>query len=269
MNLFDSLNNACELTKDITTEREEQQIQQMYPDPTQWSEAYQAFKTAPSLFPNMATLICSPYPEDNWGDINGIVSTFDEECRLPRQDDHIDPNKIYTSDIASLRSLAADQIRITKLFEKKLTESLKEKDKFGLNEADIMAMQALTAARSAVTAINKEQIQIKKNIADIRLKQQQNKYSGGSGNGGNGMDTSTPGYTTSAQIGRQIMDDIFNMPGNVVETNIPYDSQPTNDIDMAAHVLDDIVNVGNSIVHETMNPTTYAVMDQYGNHVGC
>jgi hypothetical protein len=37
---------------------------------------------------------------------------------------------------------------------------------------------------------------------------------------------------------------------------------------MAAHVLDDIVNGGNSIVHETMNPTSYAVMDQYGNHVG-
>ncbi len=267
MNLFDSLNSACEITKDITAEREDQQLQQMYPDPTQWAESYQAFKTAPSLFPNMATLICSPYPEDNWGDINGIVSTFDEECRLPRQDDRIDPNKIYTSDIAALRALAADQIRVTKLFEKKLTESLKEKDKFGLNEADIMAMQALTAARSAVTAINKEQIQIKKNIADIRLKQQQNKYSGASGGNG-GMDTSMPGYATSAQIGRQIMDDIFNMPGNVVDTSIPYEPQSSNDLDMASRVLDDIVGSGNGVIYETMNPTTYAVMDQYGNHIG-
>ena len=43
-------------------------------------------------------------------------------------------------------------------------EGLTDRGKFGLNEADIMAMQALTSARSAITAINKEQIAIKKNI---------------------------------------------------------------------------------------------------------
>ena len=267
MNLFDGLNAACELTKDITAEREDQKLQQLYPDPQQWVESYQSFKSSPTLFPNMATLICSPYPEDKWGDVTGIVSTFDEECRLPRQDDRIDPNKIYTSDIASLRSLAADQIRITKLFEKKLTESLKEKDKFGLNEADIMAMQALTAARSAVTAINKEQIQIKKNIADIRLKQQQNKYNGNS-NSGYGSDGSLAGYVTSEQIGRQIMDDIFSMPGTDVSVeNIPYEQQP-GDLDRAAQLIDETVTIGSEVSYETRNPKTYAVMDQYGNHIG-
>ena len=268
MNLFEALQKSVEMCPD--TNDSEQKLNDMYPDPQHWADAFANYQTQPQLYPNIGTLICSPYPEDNWGNVTGILSTFDEEVRFPQRDDKIDPNRIFTNDIAALRSLAADQIRVKKLFEKRLTESLKDKDKFGLNENDIMAMQALTAANNAVTSINKEQIQIKKNIADIRLKQQQQRAqqtNAGATNAGGGNE----GYTNSSMIGRQIMDDIFSTVGTTVSTTSPveYSDAQQMDINQAASILDNLIPSNpTSTAYETLNPTTYAIIDQSGNPIG-
>ena len=60
-----------------------------------------------------------------------------------------------------------------KIFEKRLQESLTEKRKVGLTEEDVLAMQALTAANNAIVSSINQQVNIKKTIADLRIKQQQ------------------------------------------------------------------------------------------------
>ena len=264
MNLFEGLQSVSDIADRLEEKQAASQMDTMYPDLSTLQEEYNNFQTQPMLYPNMATITCSPYVEDNWGNAAGILSTFNEEITFPQRDDKIDPNKIYTSDIAALRSLAADHIRLKKIFEKRLSESLRDKDKFGLNENDILGMQALNQATSTITAINKEQIQIKKNIADIRLKQQQNRAqannNGQSTNGENGQ------YVNSSMIGRQIMDDIFNMPTSPVD--MPEYNAPQMDIDQAASILDSVVPVSENVQYETMHPTTYAVIDELGNPVG-
>ena len=109
--------------------------------------------TRPVLY-NMDGWI-SPYASDNWGATSIILKSMEDISRLPPLSDKVDPNKIFTSDISALRTQAADQMKVTKMFEKKLMESLTERGKMGLNENDIMAMQALTSARSSVTNSNR------------------------------------------------------------------------------------------------------------------
>jgi hypothetical protein len=265
MNLFDGMMEASKMSEGYEATRQETQDNLMYPDPNQWVDAYNNFKMEPVLFPNVANVTVSPYPEDNWGDVSSIMMSMGvENLQFPQRDNKIDPNKIFTSDIAALRSLAADQMRVTKLFEKRLTESLRDKDKFGLNEADILAMQALTAARSAVTAINKEQIQIKKNIADIRLKQQQNRgmTDGGSPTTNNGESA----YTNTNMIGRQIMDSLFDAVGTTVNTSTY--SVEQSSLEQADAIIDQLVQTPTSTAFETLNPTTYAIVDESGNAYG-
>lgn len=264
MNLFDGMMEASRMTEGYEVSRQEAMTEQLYPDPNQWVDAYNNFKMEPVLFPNVANVSASPFPEDNWGDMSSIMMSMGvENLQFPQRENKLDPNKIFTSDIAALRSLAADQMRVTKLFEKRLTESLRDKDKFGLNEADILAMQALTAARSAVTAINKEQIQIKKNIADIRLKQQQTR---GVTDGGGVAPTGDINYTNSNMIGKQIMDNLFEVAGKPVDSS-NYTVEQTS-LERAGAILDEITNEPLSTAFETMNPKTYAIVDSSGNAYG-
>lgn len=228
-----------------------------------WANEFGGFRTRPVLY-NMDGYI-SPYASNNWGATSTILKTLGDESRLPPLSDKVDPNKIFTSDISALRTLAADQIKITKMFEKKLIEGLTDRGKIGLNEGDIMAMQALTSARSAITAINKEQIAIKKNIADLRIKQQQNSsnQSGGndSGTGGRGVST--------MDIGRSIMDNIFDAPSVSMSTNTPtpveYHTMSQGD---ASRVLDDLIPTSNPHVQfESMKPKTVVLIGETDDDV--
>jgi len=260
MSLFDAIGEMEHLIPDI----ESQQQQQMYTNPQSFANEFNAYRMEPTLYPN-ATQYISPYAYDNWGGVTGIIASFDESSRAPATiiDNKIDPNKIYTAELAALRTSAADQVRITKLFEKKLMEGLKDKDKFGLNENDIEAMQALTAARSAVTGINKEMINIKKNISELRLKQQQQQLArGGTPQGGD------PGVlpTTGSDIGHSVLDDIFDkLPAGVpVNYNDSYDPQTiASDIDRAEDILNGAVGLGKLdkyTQYETENPTTVVLI---------
>ena len=259
MSLFDLMEETQHLIPDIEAEQQEL----LYTDPQSFANEFNAYKMEPTLYPN-ATQYISPYAYDNWGGVTGIIASFDESTRSPGTiiDNKIDPNKIYTAELAALRTSAADQIRITKLFEKKLMEGLKDKDKFGLNENDILAMQALTSARAAVTGINKEMIGIKKNISELRLKQQQMARTGGQGG--------DPGVlpTMSSDIGHSVLDDIFDkMPAGTsisYENAVAYDPQAVqSDIDNATGILDGVMDAGKLdkyTQYETANPSTVVLI---------
>lgn len=226
--------------------------------PSNWQEEFSGIKTNPVLY-NMDGYI-SPYASNNWGGTSTILRTIADESRLPAVSDRVDPNRIFTSDISALRTQAADQMKITKMFEKRLMESLADRGKVGLNENDIMAMQALTSARASVTAIQKEQIAIKKNIADLRIKQQQ--QSGGSGTG----PTSDGRAPSAIGMGRYMLDDIFNSQA----TSMPFDNSvndgayQTMTSDDVATVLDDIVDASANkhIQYEASSPKTYVVVGE-------
>ena len=224
--------------------------------PMNWQDDFASFKSRPVLY-NMDGYI-SPYSSNNWGGTSAILSTLDDQSRLPSLVEKVDPNKIFTSDISALRTLAADQIKVVKMFEKKLVEGLNDRGKVGLNENDIMAMQALTAARSAVTAINKEQIAIKKNIADLRIKQQQqNNASSATSTGvGGGRGPS------SVDVGRSILDNIFESPGTVMNTtpSVPADTYQDSSLNDASRLLDELIPSSAQAHFEAAGPKTYVVI---------
>ena len=254
--MMDQQRPFVEGTYDPTTHQPTYQPPQ---DSTEMGNIFTLYRTQQPLY-NVDGYI-SPYPTNNWDNTSSTILNFiDDQGRLPALEQKLDPNKIYNSDIAALRTLAADQSKITKMFEKRLVESLTDKGKFGLTEDDVIAMQALTSARAAITAINKEQINIKKNIAELKIKQQQNARSGSMMNNGSSDEMSGVGNTFSEA--KNMMDRIFNMPAVTANTTVPANYQAeTVSLDRAAEVLVDIIPDVNELTkYEAQNPTTYVVI---------
>lgn len=235
-----------------------------YTDPgpaMNFDDAFAGFKSSPVLY-NIDGYI-SPYSGNNWGGTTNILQYLDEEARLPSFENKIDPNKIFTSEINGLRALAADQQKIVRMFENRLKESLTEKGKMGLTEEDIEALSALTTARSAITGTYKEQVAIKKNIAELRIKQAQNNNNGSSSAQADG----SGGRFGAADVGRSIMDNIFAMPVSAPNTDSmnPVYNAPTMDVDKASSVIDELVPSTNGIVkYEGYNPATFVVIGESG-----
>ena len=205
----------------------------------------------------------SPYSCNNWGGTSNILQYIDESYRVPGNETKIDPNKIFSSEVNGLRAIEADQAKMLKMFERKLVESLTEKGKVGLTEEDINAMAAINSARSTLAGIEREKVNIKKNIADIKIKQAQN------GNGsGNGTGTGSTGSNVSSfDVGRSIMDNIFDIPGGSssgsVQSDIPVTSveYTAANVDAAASIVDALVtDVNDSLKFENREPTTYVVV---------
>lgn len=224
------------------------------PPLTDWDKEFMGFKTRPVLY-NVDGWI-SPYSSNNWGGTSNILQYLDDQSRLPAIENKIDPNKIFSSEINGLRALASDQQKIVKMFEKKLMESLTEKGKFGLTEADVEAMSALTSARTAITAISKEQVNIKKNIAEIKIKQNQNAN----------VSTNSTGNTQSVKgansndIGRSILDNIFDSPAISQSTSVNYNAQSVSN---PSSLIDNIVpSVNPMITYESNEPKTYVVIGE-------
>ena len=224
-----------------------------YQDTSKMQEYYSMYKLQQPSYAIEGYI--SPYPTNNWDTSSGILNYVDDSSRLPSLDQKIDPNRIFNSDIAALRALASDQNKIVKMFEKRLTESLTDKGKFGVNEDDINAMQAVTAGRNAIVGITKEQINIKKNIADIKLKQQQ--QAGMTGQVGSLGGSSVSGI----DMGKSFMDRIFDMPARQPATDIQY-SAPSVSLDQASQVIDDLIpsTVNATVSYESSSPTTYVVV---------
>lgn len=215
-----------------------------------------SYNYKPTLF-NMDGYI-SPYASNNWNATSNILGYIDDMSRLPAIENKLDPNKIFNSDIAALRAIGADETKIIKLFEKKLIEVLSDKGKYGLTEDDIAAMQALTAARSAVTNIQKEQVNIKKNIADIRIKMNaQNNNTNGNTNSNNTYNS----MNDKDAIARSMMDNLFDFKAPDQQSITQYQGAvEVNPVD-ASNLIDDIMPVTNdTIQYAALDPTTYVVL---------
>lgn len=222
-----------------------------------WEEAFSNFKTTPVLY-NMDGFI-SPYSSNNWGSNSKLLQYIDDQSRLPALENKVDPNKIFTSEINSLRALEADQLKLIKMMEKKLYESISEKGKIGLTEEEIEALSAITSGRNAIAGMANARVSIKKNIADIRIKQNQLANNPAAANA-----TGNTGYSgSSMDIGRSMLDKIFEVPAgtaNLPTTNIDY--SPINSSD-AGRVLDDLVpNVNSNLKYEGVEPKTYVVVGE-------
>ena len=262
LDTFRSFNDACPFEQVGETINPQQPAEWDKPadDPQVWLDRYAQFKSRPQFNPNVNGYI-SPYASAHWGSSSDIMQTLSDGFQYGPLQEKVDPNKIFNSDIAALRTLAADQIKVVKVFERKMLESLNDRGKFGVNEDDIAAMQALTSARAAITAINKEQVAIKKNIAELKIKQQQ---VSGTSTAGNNPNQVSGSMTSNYDVGRSIMDQIFDMPIPAAATAEPtVQNYPTMDLEEASNVLENLVNVSDvpsSIHYESDNPTTYVIV---------
>lgn len=227
-----------------------------------WLDRYATFSSRPRFNPNMDGYI-SPYTGGHWGATSDIMQTLSAGAELGPAQEKIDPNRIFTAELAALKSLAADQVKIKKLFERRLLESLNDKGKFGLNEDDIEAMQALTSAASAIASINKEQIAVKKNIAELKIKQQQQNP----GMNPTGPQTTTVSGSSGYVVGQSILNDIFRVTENAPNTPVVA-NYPDADLDQASRVLDTITAdaaLSESITYEAAKPTVYVEGDSIDN----
>lgn len=236
-----------------------------------WEKGYNAARQS-QVFQNSGLGgFISPY-ESHWTGPVTVMGNLEDLVQFEKPN-KVDPNKIYNTDIAALKALQQDQQKIVKLFETRLRESLNERGKMGLTEEDILAMQAVTAGRTAIANIQKEQISIKKNISDTRIKQYQLEQNdvkiSSKAQGGDG------GFSGSTyDVGRSILDNIFDsalpvpapsqMPQSTMSIN------PAADAAAAASVIDSIINLDtntpSAIQYESQDPTTYVTVNSSGEN---
>lgn len=236
--------------------------------PVGWEEDFKNLRTYPSLY-NLDGFV-NPQPYFNWGNCSPVIAQMSEDARAIINPDKIEPHKIFTSEVQSLRKISSDQHRIIKMFEKKFMECITEKGKFGLTEEDVLAFNALIQARSQLTANTKEQVAIKKSIAELKIKQNQAMKQAATAGGKDGV---SGGEVTSMDaVGKSVLDNIFNMDftntapapspvGNEFENVSPVD---------ASSILDALIpnsDVSAHIRYESIQPKTYVVIGQDENDV--
>lgn len=241
------------------------------PSETSWEESFKSFKSRPVLY-NIEGYF-SPYASDSWVRPSSMMSFMDDRTRIPFVENKIDPNKIFTSELNGLRTIEADQTKITKMFERRLMESLTEKGKFGLTEEDIEAMATLNACRGTLTSINKEKTAIKKTIAELKIKQAQNNSDSSSAAG-----TSKPGDVND--FGKFMLDNIFNIPASPQTSALATTTPPSNggsipttavnytpmDDSKARDVIDGIFpTVSDHVAYERDGVRVCAVYDEPGS----
>lgn len=226
-----------------------------------WVERYNQLVDRPKFNPNIDGFI-SPFSFDHWGASSDIMQGLAAKAEALNSD-RLDPNKIFTSDIAQLKTIAASHAKVVRVFEHQLMGSLTEKGKVGLNEDDIEAMQALNSAQSTLANITKEQIAVKKAIAELKIKQQQ-------AAGGAAQESGGGGRALSAfDIGRSIMDNIFDTPSVPQSNQTVITNYPAVDTLQAERVIDNLVNVGDiadTVKFEADAPKTMVVVDRNGGN---
>lgn len=266
MNYLEMFNTLESIQPIETDELEKETYQPQYQNDSMfgWEDSFNGFKTSPVLY-NLDGYI-SPYSSENWSGTSTIMKTFDDGLHNITQPEKIDPNKIFNSDINALKALAADQKKVAKIFEKRLLEGLTDRGKIGLDESDIMAMQALTSSYNAIASISKEQINIKKNIADLKIKQSQNKANATD----NGSTNNSGKSLNSVDIGRSILDGIFDLSNSEISTpssvsnNIYQESTSENASEMIDIMTDEISPYTK---YERLKPTTYVVVGDTDNDI--
>lgn len=262
MNFLDAL-NTLESLQPVEQAFDRNTYDPVYQDPTSvpdtgnWAEEYKTFKTQPTLY-NMDNYI-SPYPSEHWDGTSQIIASISDEYRMPPLEPKLDPNKIFSNDITAFKNLAADQLKITKMFEKRLMERLADKNA-GIDEETIEALNALTSARSAVTSINKEQVAIKKTIADLKIKQAQNNARNNAASNGDVVGNPNASMNVN-DIGRSVLDSIFDAPTTSMQ--VPVDMNYPK-MDSSSALIDGLLpntqQQNQYIQYENSNPKTYVVV---------
>lgn len=275
MSMLDMLNNCMAYTPQPTQADETTimtQAQNELIDPIHGFEGfYNYMKSEPTYYGT--TGYVGPYMSHHWESGTPMLRSLNEEFILPTNN-KVDPNKIFNSDIQGLNAIAADQQKILKLFEGKLKEALTDKNKFGITEEDVLGIQAITAARTAIANIAKARIDVKKIIADLRIKQQQVDNSISGGNNG-GLTGDSKGGT---MMGTDVLDALFTANAMPMQT-LPPEEYSTASVDSAANLLDSIVstnpNIDNErrgvetyvVIGETASDTSFAMFDENNNQI--
>jgi hypothetical protein len=249
---FSKLSNLAPLKEDYSHET----LQPVYrSNRAQLPQYFEPKNGLPSLYTNPRNY--EPYASAYFGSSVEAVNALEDPSFIPVIDRRIDPNKIFSSDIQAAKTVTADQTKMKKIFEKRLQESLTEKGKVGLTEEDVLAMQALTAANNAIVSSINQQVNIKKTIADLRIKQQQqqNTVATAQATGATGGK-----YGSSPMdIGRSMMDSVF-ASANKYSSAVPVEyNAPTVD----PNAIDDIVSfpeVSENIIYESNDIKTAVIV---------
>ena len=224
------------------------------PDTSTFVDRWNEYSAQPRYIPNFDGII-DPFMSGMWNSPSATIENL-YNGQMFGEPEKVDPNRIFSSDLTALKKIAADQAKLIAVFERKAMEMYTDKGQYGLNEDAIAAMQAVTSARSVLLSIAKEQAGIKKNITELKIKQQQAAAGPATpAQGGSGRNVS------AFDIGRSVMDNIFNMPA---EASNPVDvNYPTMDLNEASQVLESLVSpdqVPDTVKYEKDNPTTYVVV---------
>lgn len=221
--------------------------------------SFNTFATTPVLY-NMDGYI-SPYQSSNFYSTSDILKNMDDGFRLPpAMDNRIDPNKIFNAEIAALNVVASDQTKTNKLFEKRLNELLSDKGFNGLSEEIITAMQALTAGRTAVANINKEKTNIKKAIADIRIKQNQQQTRSTMASSTENNTAAEVSSLSNFDVGLSMLDKIASIPKTDVQV-VNYQETSVKDADDIINEIFDNKNIDFETVElEKMNAQPVVVV---------
>ena len=231
-NTFVRISELAPLKEDVSPET----LKPVYrSNRAQMPQYFEPTNGLPSLYTNPKYF--EPYSSQYFGSSVAVVNAVEDPSFVPVIDRRIDPNKIFSSDIQAAKTVTADQTKMKKLFEKRLQESLTEKGKVGLTEEDVLAMQALTAANNAIVSSINQQVNIKKTIADLRIKQQNqiNTVAAGDSAGATGGK-----YGSSPMdIGRTMMDSVFESANKYRSSGMVDFNAPVVD----PSTIDDIVDM--------------------------
>lgn len=197
-----------------------------------------------------------PYNSRYFGSSLTSVMACEDLSFVPVNDLRIDPNKIFNSDIQAMKNLAAEQYKLKKVFEKKFLEVMNDKNKYGLTEDDITAMQALTAANTSIGNYTKEIVNIKKVATELKIKAAQAAKENNMMNGGN---MQSPQSRNPYDSARTLLDGIFDAAKDVSEMTIGNDFKAP---EIDPETYNDVVDVGDNIRTEAMKAKTYAIVGE-------
>lgn len=270
LNAFNAMSNAVgDTTESFQSMTDYQPTYTESPavTPVGWEEEFKGIRLYPSLYNFDGFISSQPY--SNWGTASPIIAQMAEDMRNIIEPNKIEPNKIFTAETQQLRKISADQLRIIKMFEKKFMEAMTEKGKFGITEEDVLAFNALVAARAQMTNNTKEQVAIKKSIAELKIKQQQ-AIKQAAGNANNN-DTGSSMPMNAQTIGRSVLDSIFSMDTSSQQVPTSGNNDYTNISSVDANnILDSLISsaeVTSPIQYESLNPKTYVVIGDNDNDV--
>lgn len=229
--------------------------------PAGWEDEFKSLRLYPQVYNFDGFISSRPYA--NWGTNSPVIAQMAENVNDVINPQRIEPNKIFTSELQQLRKIGADQQRMLNMFKKHFVELMTEKGKFGITEEDVLAFNALMQAQAQMTNNTKEQVAIKKSIAELKIKQQQAmvKQAGPSqSEGGSSLPTSTDA------IGRSVLDSLFSVDASTVPVQPSSDYVSISTAD-ANNILDTLISsaeVTSPIQYEAMNPKTYVVIGDNG-----